>query len=467
MKRVNIINILVIILCFSTLGLLSYNIYKLNMIPNKYLLMGFLGVTVVILILLLLLLSTNRIISKIATGLLIILSIGFMIVTMYLDKTNNFLDSLLSRYESLNYSVVVLKNSNYKRIEDLNNKTIFYNGNIDELNKKITFNKEEFDEYLLYSKLMDSSCDAIVLEDGYLSLLKDEVEDFESNIRVIYTFKIRVKNKPTTSINLTSNPFILYISGIDQYGNVNSVRGRSDVNQIMVINPNTKHILIVNTPRDYYVHLHGTTGLRDKLTHAGIYGINKSIDTLNDVYGININHYVRVNFDTLIKVIDEIGGIDIYSDKAFRAWTNSQVYINQGWNHLNGKEALAYSRERKSYIDGDHHRGRNQQQVLEAIINKLSNPSLLISKYNAILNKMNGSLQTDIDKNTITSFIKYQIDKNPSWNVETMQANGYASWNYTYSMGYNYYLWVMEPDYSSIEKIKARINEVLQERVEE
>ena len=463
MRRINIINILVIILCFSTLGLLSYNIYKVNMIPNKYLLISFLGITVVILILLLLLLSTNRIISKIATALLILLSIGFMIVTMYLDKTNNFLNSLLNRYESLNYSVIVRKNSNYQRIEDLNNKTIFYNGNIDELNKKITFNKEETDEYLLYSKLMDNACDAIVLEDGYLSLLKDEIEDFEDNMRVIYTYKIRMKTKQSTSINLTSNSFILYISGIDQYGNVNSVRGRSDVNQLLVINPNTKKILIVNTPRDYYVQLHGTTGLRDKLTHAGIYGINKSIDTLNDIYGININHYVRVNFDTLIKVIDEIGGIDIYSDKAFRPWTNSNVYINQGWNHLNGKEALAYSRERKTYVDGDHHRGRNQQQVLEAIINKLSNPSLLISKYNAILNKMNGSLQTDIDKNTITSFIKYQIDKNPSWNVETMQANGYASWNYTYSMGYNYYLWVMEPDWNSVKEVKNKINAVLNE----
>ena len=317
----------------------------------------------------------------------------------------------------------------------------------------------------LYESLNKNETDAIILEESYITLANEEINGFKDNTKIIYTFKVKVDAyKEESNIDVLENPFIVYISGIDQYGSVNSVRGRSDVNQLLVINPKTHKILIVNTPRDYYVQLAGTTGLKDKLTHAGIYGIDKSIATIENVYGIDINHYIRINFDTLIKVVDVLGGIDIYSDKAFIPWTNKKVYINEGWNHLNGKEALAYSRERKTYVDGDHHRGRNQQQVIEAIISKLTSTTTFLSKYNSILNSLDGSFQTDMDINLITSFIKYQLDKMPSWNIESVGANGFNSWNYTYSMGYNYYLWVMEPDWDSINKIKNKIEGVLLEK---
>ena len=310
--------------------------------------------------------------------------------------------------------------------------------------------------------LINEGIDAIVLEESYINLANEEIEDFSDNTRIIHTFTVKVKaHKEETKIDVTYEPFIIYISGIDQYGNVNSVRGRSDVNQLLVINPKTHHILIVNTPRDYYVQLANTTGLRDKLTHAGIYGINKSIETIENLYDIDINHYIRINFDTLINVVDVLGGLDIYSDKAFTPWTNRKVYINAGWNHLNGKEALAYARERKTYTDGDHHRGRNQQQIIEAIITKLTSTKTFLSKYNSILNTLDNTFQTDMDTSLITSFIKYQLDKMPNWKIESVQVNGYASWNYTYSMGYNYYLWVMEPDWNSVSEIKKSINEVL------
>ena len=235
------------------------------------------------------------------------------------------------------------------------------------------------------------------------------------------------------------------------------------MNQLVVVNPKTNHILLVNTPRDYYVRLAGTIGLKDKLTHAGIYGINKSIDTLEDLYDININHYLRVNFNTLVKVVDVIGGIDVYSDKTFNSFHIKGWTVSKGLNHFNGKEALAYSRERYAYIDGDHHRGRNQQDVITAIINKITTSKVLISKYNSILNVLDGSFQTDISTSGITSFIKYQLDKMPSWKVESIAVSGYNSYNYTYSMGYNYKLYVMEPDYDSIETAKEKIKEVLNE----
>lgn len=171
-----------------------------------------------------------------------------------------------------------------------------------------------------------------------------------------------------------------------------------------------------------------------------------------------------VNFNILVKVVDVIGGVDIYSDKAFIPWTNRKLSINSGINHMNGEMALAYARERKTYATGDNHRGSNQQDVITAIINKLTTSNVLISKYNSILNTLDGSFQTDISTSSITSFIKYQLDKMPSWNVESTAVTGYNSYNYIYSMGYNYKLYVMEPDYNSVEKVKEKINEVLNEK---
>ena len=233
---------------------------------------------------------------------------------------------------------------------------------------------------------------------------------------------------------------------------------------LAVVNPLTNHILLVNTPRDYYVQLAGTTGYKDKLTHAGIYGIEKSIKTLEDLYDIDITHYLRVNFNTVIKVVDIIGGIDIYSDKAFTCYTNTKVHVKEGLNHFGGKEALAYARERYAYTTGDHHRGENQQQVIKAIFEKVTTSTILISKYNTILNSLNGSFQTDMSMNEITSFIKHQLDKMPNWTIDTTAVTGTGAMDYTHSMGSKLKLYVMKPDENSIEKAKEKINEVLNEK---
>ena len=466
----NIISIILLLVCLLSLTLISYYIFKLRIIPRKYLITGYLIIIIFILLLILGLFSKD-IILKIMSMILLLIIIGSLLyITLFLNKTYHFLDSLFPKYETLNYNVIVKNDSNYNQIVDLNNKKISYiNDNYNEqvkkeLLKKIEYTEDLIDNTLIYDKLFNNETDAIILEEGYLLLAKEEIEAFDDNTRIVYSFKIKVKShKEDGKTNLTNNPFILYISGIDQWGNVNSVRGRSDVNQIIVVNPKTNHILIVNTPRDYYVRLAGTTGLRDKLTHAGIYGIDKSIATLENLYDIDIDHYVRINFDSLVKVVDLIGGIDIYSDITFNSYHIKGWTVQKGLNHFNGREALAYARERYAYVDGDHHRGRNQQQVIEAIIDKLTNTNTILNKYNSLLNSLDGSFQTDIDTSSITSFIRYQIDKNPSWNVETIQANGFNSWGYTYSMGYNYYLWVMEPDWDSVNLIKNKISEVLNE----
>ncbi len=467
-----IIKSLITFIYLFILSILSYYVYKLNIVPTKYLIVTYSLISVATLLLVFNLFKSKLYVKIISGIILIILSIGFTFITYYLNNTYHFLTRTQVKYETLSYKVIVKNSNTITKLKELENKNISYlKDNYNEEIKNNISKQINYQEIIvadlskLYESLNKNESDAIILEESYITLANEEINGFKDNTKIIYTFKVKVDAyKEESNIDVLENPFIVYISGIDQYGSVNSVRGRSDVNQLLVINPKTHKILIVNTPRDYYVQLAGTTGLRDKLTHAGIYGIDKSIATIENIYGIDINHYIRINFDTLIKVVDVLGGIDIYSDKAFIPWTNKKVYINEGWNHLNGKEALAYSRERKTYVDGDHHRGRNQQQVIEAIISKLTSTTTFLSKYNSILNSLDGSFQTDMDINLITSFIKYQLDKMPSWNIESVGANGFNSWNYTYSMGYNYYLWVMEPDWDSINKIKNKIEGVLLEK---
>lgn len=468
----NIISIIFTMICLALLSLFSYLVFKLNILPTKYLIIGFSILILVTIVLLFGIFSKkHKVFRTLSFIIMLLLNVFSCFAINYLNNTYHFINSTQSKYDTLNYSVIVLKDSNYTSIDNLKDKTVSYLNdgyNLDiknELNFKITYTEKLIDDFTKIENLLkEKEIDAVVIEDSYLTLINEESSEFRENTKIIDTFQIKVKtHKESSDTSILENPFILYISGIDQYGNVNTVRGRSDVNQLVVVNPKTNHILLVNTPRDYYVRLAGTIGLKDKLTHAGIYGINKSIDTLEDLYDININHYLRVNFNTLVKVVDVIGGIDVYSDKTFNSFHIKGWTVSKGLNHFNGKEALAYSRERYAYIDGDHHRGRNQQDVITAIINKITTSKVLISKYNSILNVLDGSFQTDISTSGITSFIKYQLDKMPSWKVESIAVSGYNSYNYTYSMGYNYKLYVMEPDYDSIETAKEKIKEVLNE----
>lgn len=470
----NIVSIILILVCLFSFITFSYYLLKLNIIPIKYLLFGYILFALSLLFLVLTIMGKrNRILKSLVLFIVGIISFAFFFATFYLNNTYKFLNNMQPDYDTLTYSVLVLNNSFYDEINSLHLKTISYLDNEykediqKELSSRITYHELLTTEFgVLSDRLLNGEVDAICLEESYLILIREEIENFEESTKVISTFKVRgkVHKEEENKINVSKQPFVVYISGIDQYGNVTSVRGRSDVNQIAVINPKTNHILLVNTPRDYYVQLAGTTGLKDKLTHAGIYGIDKSIATLENLYEIDINHYVRVNFNTLIKVVDVIGGIDIESDSSFTCWTNRKVHVEKGWNHFNGEQALAYSRERYAYLTGDHHRGANQQQVITAIINKVGSSKVLISKYNSILNTLNGSFQTDMSMDMITSFIRYQLDKMPSWNIESIAVTGSNSENYTYSMGTGYKLYVMEPDYNSIATAKQRINEVLNEQ---
>ena len=298
----------------------------------------------------------------------------------------------------------------------------------------------------------------MIINDVNEYLLSDTDDDFEKKIRIIYKISIPKKTKNVNkndNVDVTNTPFTFFISGIDTSGAISTV-SRSDVNIVVTVNPKTYEVLLTTIPRDYYVRLHGTTGYKDKLTHAGIYGIDKSVSTVEDLLKINLNYYVRVNFDSVTKLVDELGGISIYSDKALNFCN-----IKKGYNYLDGKCALRFARERHSYDSGDRHRGENQEEVIKAIINKVSSSSTILTKYSSILSNLQDSFETDVSSDTIKKLINLQASNMPKWNVKTLNLNGYDSHNYTYSYNSGSMLYVMEPDVNTVNKASSVINGML------
>ena len=285
-----------------------------------------------------------------------------------------------------------------------------------------------------------------------MGVLQENYREFYDSVATLATYKVRDDNRQAVPKTDVTKPFVLYISGIDTYGDVGEV-SRSDVNMLAVMNPAKRTMLLVNTPRDYYVQLHGVAGMPDKLTHAGIYGIDMSRQTLGDLYGVEIPYYVRLNFTSLVKMVDVVGDITVNSDYAFHSF-------QAGKNTLDSKRTLEFARERYSFSDGDRQRGRNQQKVIEAIVAKMSEPRNL-TRYNAILSTLQSSLQTNMSQEAIASLIKMQLNDFKGWQVESMSVDGAGATRQTYSMG-AMPLYVMIPDGASVERAKERIGEYLQ-----
>lgn len=299
----------------------------------------------------------------------------------------------------------------------------------------------------------DKKTDTAVLSSAYMSVLHDNSLAFYDSIEVLATFTIRVKSTQRSQIDVTK-PFVVYISGIDTHGKIGTV-ARSDVNMLVVVNPQSNEILLVNTPRDYYVQLHGTTGTKDKLTHAGLYGVDMSRQTLEDLYDTKIGAYIRVNFDSLVEIVDALGGVEVYSDYAFKSF-------RVGYNHMDGQAALAFARERYSFAEGDRQRGRNQQRVIEAIISKMNNLRNLL-RYQAILHAVQGAIQTNIGEENLAKLANHQLDTLRGWSVESISVDGSGAMSPTYSMGAQP-LYVMVPDQQTVATAKQKIADVLGSR---
>ena len=307
----------------------------------------------------------------------------------------------------------------------------------------------------LANALLEGRVDAAIYNQALDGLITDSIEDSSDQVRVLYQYGIETEIEQE-NVDV-GEPFNVYISGIDVSGPV-ATNSRSDVNIIMTVNPNTKKILLTTTPRDYYIQIPDISGeQRDKLTHAGIYGVDASMRTLEQLYGIDISYYARVNFSSLIKIVDTLGGVDVDSDYEFTAVNG--MHFNQGKNHLNGEEALAFSRERYSFEDGDNQRGRDQEKVLIAILNKAMSPAIL-SNASALIADVSDSVQTNMTQEEMAKFIKMQLNDGASWNIESAAATGTGDTQACYSSG-DQPLYVMWPDEAVVQGISAKMNEIL------
>lgn len=293
-------------------------------------------------------------------------------------------------------------------------------------------------------------------------MLGDEIKNFKESTKILYTIKHEIQTNTkaedaNSKYNIKSGKFNVYISGIDTSGNISNV-SRSDANILMSINTNTHEALLTSIPRDYYVTLH-SYGAKDKLTHSGIYGVNETVKTAEDLLDTDINYYVRVNFTTVIKLVDKLGGIDVYSDYNF---SRNGYNFKKGYNHINGDAALVFSRERYSFAGGDNQRVKNQQHVIEAVMKKVLNSTTLLTKYTDILDSLKGSFQTNIAQDDISSLVKDQINNMSSWTIKSNSLTGTGASSSTYSMG-STKLYVMVPNSTSVTSAKEKIDEVLGE----
>lgn len=452
-------------------GFLLFLIFRHNILAFRYL--NVITAAVVILVALAsLLLIIYRKAEKFTifflTLAILMSSVSFFALQQFVGFTSHI--NSTSNYSEYSMSVVVLKDSdvhNVTQLDSVTGPTDTDNENIQKLiadikasqSKELTV--EQSTSYLAaYKSLVSGEAKAIVLNSVFENIIESEYPDYASKIRKIYTKNI---TKEVAAPKVSKNKsFNVYVSGIDTYGPISSV-SRSDVNILMTVNRDSKKILLTTTPRDSYVPIaDGGNNQKDKLTHAGIYGVDSSIHTLENLYGVDINYYVRLNFTSFLKLIDLLGGVDVYNDQEFTS-RHGKFHFPVGNVHLDSEQALGFVRERYSLADGDRDRGRNQQKVIVAIIQKLTSTEAL-KNYSDIIQGLQDSLQTNMPIETMIDLINTQLESGGSYKVNSQDLKG------TGRMGLPSYampdsnLYMMEIDDSSLATAKSAIQDVMEGR---
>lgn len=407
----------------------------------------------------------------IACILAVIMIAGSFLGYRYLNTANETIENISGiTVEKESVSVYVLKDDLAESIQDTAGYRYGILGETDrentdqmleEVNKetKTEVKPSEYtDQFALADALKNGEVQAIILNDAYVSLYEDE-EDyswFAEGTKILKTTVNEQKLDLSDANEEMPESFVMYISGIDNYGGVTE-RSRSDVNIMAVINRDTHKILLVSTPRDYYVPLSISGGAKDKLTHAGIYGVDVSMETLEMLYGVNIDYFFRLNFSGFIDMIDALGGIDVYSEKEFTVDPIATYHV--GYNHLDGLEALAFARERYSFSEGDFQRGRNQMAVIQAVVEKCTSRALL-NNYSDVMKSMEGCFQTSLTEGDIKELVKEQLENPSGWDITSIDVTGTGSRQITYSMP-GRSASVVIPDMDSVEAAKTEIQKVL------
>lgn len=456
---------------------LLFLLFKLGVVPTKYMI-----ILVVVLSLLALLMyffmkpakgkhavNARQSIGKIIS---LVLSIVLLIGSVYIAKGNSTLNKISGADKTtVHYAVLVLKDSKIKSLSDLKNESIEYNLQYDakkDMNQIIAKAKQEqssisYDETSDdYSKLADdlynNTVHAILVNTAYNGMFEEAHENFSSETKEIWSYEVdsKVENF-AKDVDVTSKPFTVYISGIDTYGKVSSV-SRSDVNMLVTINPTTKQILMSSIPRDYYVTL-ANKGKKDKLTHSGLAGPENTVKTMDNFLGVDINYYARVNFTSLITMVDALGGIDLDSDRSFTTYDGAYSF-KEGVQHVNGQKALAFARERHAFADGDNMRVKHQQDVLKAMLKKMMSPAI-ITNYSSVLNSISGCFETNMSSNNITDLIQMQVNDMASWTFIQKQFDGKGVMQTGGAYMPNNRLYYMIPDDNSVAENVAAIKAVL------
>lgn len=438
-----------------------YQIIKLQVLPDKLVVPIILIIVLFTAIMLVLLnFFTHGIATRIIyTFLIIAVSVVYGFGNFYLYSTSKTLTKVTTQTGIVKntVSVIALSSSSMSDVSDLNNakvgslKTIGKEGTqkcLKDIKKNNVYvNNKKYDNVPgLIKALYDGDVDAVILNEAYRSnvLELEGYNAFNDETKVIHqtVFYTNDTNDALAVSDITTTPFNILISGNDSFGKLDEV-SRSDVDMVVTVNPVTSTVLMTSIPRDSYVQEYCDDyacnyGANDKLTHTGIYGVDTTRDTIEQLLDIDINYTYRVNFTSMIDIVDALGGVDIDVDEGMavsKFYSDSTLEgVHEGTNHLNGKRALAYSRERKAYLDGDSQRARNQQQVLQAMVKKATSPELL-KNYSSILNAISGAFDTNMTSDEITSFIKYQIQAMPGWKFEQYVLKGYSDMQVSAELG--------------------------------
>ena len=456
-----------------------FKVLTFGLLPAKffYLLFGVLLILNLLYFFLTLRKKAGKIIRIILGILAILFSVGLFLGGLKIDGLNGFLDKNFNDDKKYAiYNVIISKDSSKKSLNDLVGAELFTleeslpevsNADLTSATKSSIKNSSlvfKNDIETVMSRPLKSTSSASVINNGTFESYLAANEGYEAKIKIIGEIKVEIKNveKPKTdaSKNLAKKPFLLYISGIDTRTGTMPSRSLSDVNILAAINPATKKILLVNIPRDSYVLVHGDNGLRDKLTHAGSRGgLQLSTATIEDLFGLKVDRNIRVNFNFVTKLVDSIGGITVTND-LIRTLTLEGCTYKPGDNAVDGKCALRFARERKSYDSGDRHRGENQQQIITRIINKISSNKSIILGYEKILSAIDGSFESNLTSENITSLVRLQLDEMSPWQVENYNVNGSGRLTKTHSYP-NQNLYVMDIDQTTLSTAKTKLEAVL------
>ena len=471
---------------------LIWEIVKLGMLPENMLMIGCVIILIIAALVMVLQLGFTRgTASKIIlTTVTVMMILAYGTGTYYISKASGLLGNVtdFGNETTTTVQVIALKDSGIQSEKDLEGKTVGSLKSIslastqaliqDLSGKGVTFQDKQYDNIQgMVNGLYDKEVPAIILNDAYRGNINDLEEEkfrnFGTDTQVVYTYTYKTENKSTTNSvdDITKNPFTVLISGVDSRDGF-AESSRSDVNMLATINPVTKTVLLTSIPRDYYV----TTvceedagcqnGAKDKLTHTGLHGTETTKKTIENLLGVDINYTAKVNFTSVVNLVDALGGIDVDVKPGLAVdhfYTNdyfgTDYGVTEGINHLNGQAALCYARERYAYQDGDRQRVKNQQEVLMAIVKKATSPSV-IGNYPALMDALSGAFQTDLSQDEIQSLIQFQLKEMPDWQFITYSLDGQGSTEFCAELGNN--ASVMIPDNETVVTAKKRIEAVIE-----